>query len=50
MYFTEAYLEPKRTSTMELFCENNQQAVNYSHKIKFHRSCSTGFYIRLCFS
>ena len=30
----EAYLEPSRTSTMELFCENSERfkAVNYIRK------------------
>ena len=41
---TEAYLEPRRTSTMKLFCKNCRRllAVNYFHK-KLHRRCLIGF-------
>ena len=42
--FTEAYLEPRRTSKIELFCENSEKiaAVNYFCKKLPHR-CLTGF-------
>ena len=41
--FTEAYLEPRRTSKIELFCENSEKiaAVNYFCKKLPHR-CLTG--------
>ena len=41
---SEAYLEPSRTSIMELFCKNTQRL-----KV-VHDRCSTGFRIHLCSS
>ena len=34
LVYTEAYLDPTRTSTIELFCKNSQRllARNYFHK------------------
>ena len=37
--FTEVYLEPRRTSTMEFFCENSQRLLVK----KINRRCLTGF-------
>ena len=40
---TKAYLEPTRTSTMELFFENNGLKPLTIFAKKLHRSYSTGF-------
>ena len=47
----EAYLQPSRTSTMELFCKNNQRllAVISFYKKNPHRRRLTGSKYTFCY-
>ena len=43
--YVSTYLEPSRTSTMKIFCENDYGFKPFRKKL--HRRSSTGFKIRL---